>query len=31
VVSLSGFIVHDDHLMIIETMTGEQRLSDLPR
>ena len=25
---LSGFIVYDDHLVITETLTGEQQLSD---
>jgi transcriptional regulator with XRE-family HTH domain len=25
---LSGFIVYDDHLVIVETLTGEQQLSD---
>jgi transcriptional regulator with XRE-family HTH domain len=28
VLSLSGFIVYDDHLVIVETLTGEQQLSD---
>jgi len=28
VLGLSGFIVYDDHLVIVETLTGEQQLSD---
>jgi hypothetical protein len=25
---LSGFMVHDDHLVIVETLTGKQQVSD---
>jgi len=28
VLGLSGFIIYDDHLVIVETLTGEQQLSD---
>jgi transcriptional regulator with XRE-family HTH domain len=28
VLGLSGFITYDDHLVIVETLTGEQQLSD---